>query len=129
MDKVGDSKRVQLEILQTRIGVHGLRMWQLPLSYLGLVAISLNALTTEQKVFPDFIVLAALSILGIIMTWALYGAHRRYQQTVDNANELEAELQIKKYAHCDAYHTYPYYGLMIFGIVCCLLASIALYCQ
>lgn len=129
MDKVGDSKRVQLEMLQVRIGLHGSRMWQLPLSYLGLAAITLNSLAEKEQVFPAWIVFALLTVLGIIMTWALYGAHRRYQQTVDDVNELEAELHLKEYARCDPYHTHPYYGLMIFGIVCCLSASISLYSQ
>ena len=129
MDKVGDSKRVQLEVLQMRIGLHGSRMWQLPLSYLGLAAISLNVLSTEKEVFPGWVIFALLFLLGLLMTWALYGAHRRYQQTVDDANELETELQLKTYTHCDFYHTYPYYGLMLFGTFCCLGASVYLYSQ
>ena len=124
MNKVEDSKRVQLGILQTRIGLHGSRMWQMPLSYLGLVAVCLNALVSEKKVIPSFILFTPLTFLGMIMLWALYGAHRRYQETVNDANELETELGLRKYTRCDSYHTYPYYALMIFGIICCLWVSV-----
>ncbi len=123
---ITETKRVQLGILQTRIALHGTRMWQLPLTYLGLIAISLNALKSESPVFPTHIVFFLLAILGIIMTWCLYGAHRRYQQTVDDANELEAELKLSTYTLCDIYHTYPYYALMVFGALCCTVASVVL---
>ena len=126
MDKIGDSKRVQLEILMTRIVLHGNRMWQLPLTYLGLIAISLSVMTEDKLLFSKSMITILLTVLGIIMTWCLYGAHRRYQETVDDANELETELQIRTYTKCDSFHTFPYYALMIFGITCSLLGSVFL---
>ncbi len=46
------SKRVQYEILQSRIALHGGRMWQLPLTYLGMLAISLTVVNTENSNVP-----------------------------------------------------------------------------
>lgn len=126
MDNLGDSKRTQLEMLQTRLGLHGTRMWQLPLTYLGFIAICMTTLTTEEKVFPTSFLFILLAVLGVIMTWCLYGADRRYQQTAADARELEKELQLKTYTSCDGYHTYPYYALMAFGMVCSTATSLYL---
>lgn len=126
MDKIGDSKRTQLEMLQNRIGLHGARMWQLPLTYLGFIAICMTTLTIEEKVFPTFLLFILLAVLGVIMTWCLYGADRRYRQTVKDAKKLEQELQLETYTSCDGYHTYPYYALMAFGMVCSTTASLYL---
>lgn len=118
MEEIGKSKRVQLQILQTRIALHGTRMWQLPLSYLGLIGLSLSFINSKELLFPQNIVFLSLAILGMIMLWCLCGAHRRYQQTVNDANELETELSLETYTDCDGYHTYPYYALMLLGILC-----------
>jgi hypothetical protein len=101
-------------------------MWQLPLTYLGLIAITLNAITGGQKYFSLSLIFGLLAILGGIMIVCLYGADRRYRQTIKDANELEAELKIRTYTAWAWFHTHPYYALMAFGVLCCVGASVSL---
>lgn len=124
MDNLDGCKGVQLENLQNRIALHGARMWQLPLTYLGLIAITLNSASSDDSKYPIEIVFYVLAILGAIMSAALHGANKRYKQTVLDAIELENSLGLKPYTHCDGWHSYPYYALMCFGILCCVLAAI-----
>ncbi|TDF37159.1 hypothetical protein EYS14_13445 [Alteromonadaceae bacterium M269] len=126
MSDLNDARGVQLENLQSRIGLHGSRMWQLPLTYLGLIAITLNSLSSKEPSFPATIIFSLLGILGIIMMAALHGAYTRYAQTVRNAKKLESELELVPYTHYDGWHIYPYYALMLFGIFCCSWAAIYL---
>ena len=128
-NEMRSSKNVQLEILMNRIILHGNRMWQLPLSYFGIIAISLNAIFTKDKsgaLIPEYLITASLAILGLLITLCLHGAAKRYKETVENSNELERELQLEEYTKWDCFHTSPYYAVMIFGIIICIAKTIFL---
>jgi len=120
------SRRVQLEILQNRIGLHGSRMWQLPLTYLGAIAISLTAASSDGVNLPIEVIFYLMAILGFIVTWCLRGAEEAYTRAANNMRELEKELRLQQYTRAKGLHRYPYYALMVFGILCCLAAAILL---
>ena len=122
-NRVSESYRTQLETLQTRIGLHGNRMWQLPLTYLATIALSLSAATSDNMNVPTEIVFSILTVLGIILTWCLYGAYEGYARTAKNMQDVEEKLGIGVFTRSYRSHSYPYFLLMIFGIVCCAAAT------
>ena len=65
-----------------------------------------------------------LVVLGLILAWCLYGAYRGYARTVKNMNQLEEELGIGVFTKNYRSDTAPYFLLMLFGIVCCLIAAV-----
>ena len=122
-DELIASQRFQLEILQTRIGLHGSRMWQLPLTYLGAIALAVNAAANEKYEISLFLVFGFMTVLGCILLWCLYGAEEGYSRAIKNMNEIERLLGLEEYTISHPAHRLPYYGLMIFGIVSCLLST------
>lgn len=115
-----ESKRAQMEVLQNRIVVHGSRMWQLPLTYLGALAIGLSAVTSKGVELSLSVVFFFMALLGLILLWCLHGAAESYTRSAKNMNELEADLGLEEYTNAKTSHRYPYYALMIFGIICSL---------
>ena len=122
-----ESRRVLLQVLQKRISLHGARMWQLPLTYLGAIAIGLNAATNNKVDLPLDIAFLLMALLGVILTWCLKGAEEGYIRTAKNMNEIEKALSLPEFTKSKSPHRHPYYMLMFFGIGCCL-ASYWFYC-
>lgn len=119
-----ESIRTQYEMLQSRIALHGGRMWQLPLTYLGTLALSFSVVKDGGSTIPLAYIYLALSILGIIFIYALHGAYEGYSRTADSMNEIEAELGLKTYTKNHPSHSVPYYLLMLFGILSCFVIYI-----
>lgn len=120
-EEINTSKRAQIGILQARIGLHGSRMWQLPLTYLGAIAIGLNS---ELDGMGLGIVFYAMTVLGVILMWCLHGAVYSYTCAVENMAELEKDLSLRQYTTIKASLRYSYYTLLGFGIICCLALAI-----
>ncbi len=116
-----DAKRLQYEILQSRIALHGNRMWQLPLTYLGAIAVALSIGEEGSSEAFGGLWFLGLSAFGVILMWALYGAFEGYDRTAKNMNELESELGLSVYTKSHIAHSLPYFLLMLFGIVACFL--------
>lgn len=114
-----DLAATQIEILQARIGLHGSRMWQLPLTYLGAIAVFLTTGSEVAAGDSSAIPFMALSVLGILLLWCLFGAYEGYKRTADHLMALEVELELKQCTRCPKSHVLPYFTLILFGIVCC----------
>lgn len=122
-----ESKRVQLQQLQTRIGLHGARLWQLPLTYLGGIALGLTAAGSEKFFLNWGMLFFLLTLLGFIFVCCLSGAHEGYKRTAVAMNQVEKDLGLTAWTQCHRSHTVPYWLLMIFGIVICSGATIYSY--
>jgi len=118
------SRRVQFTTLQSRIALHGNRMWQLPLTYLATIVVTFSGAGKSDIGIPLTWIFIALAMLGLILTWCLYGAYEGYSRTANNMNELEEELGMGVYTRNYISDSMPYFLLMIFGIITCLVAAI-----
>lgn len=117
------AKLVQYELLQSRVGLHGNRMWQLPLTYLGMIAISISVIKGDgQASIPISYVFMSLAVLGGILLWSLYGAYEGYSRTACNMKIIEAELKLSNVTNNHPSHSMPYFIIIIFGIMCCLFS-------
>lgn len=122
-----ESLRTQLELLQTRIGVHGGRLWQLPLTYLGVLAVSFSQFDSQGSVFAPWFVFSSLAVFGALLLWCMYGAFEGYKRTVIDMNEVERKLGLKETTKNRVSHYAPYFGILILGILFTLAASIYFY--
>ena len=122
--QVVESKRMQLEILQTRINLHGGRMWQLPLTYLGAIALALTAYSNIETDVSLKLVYIALVIIGMLILLCFYGALEGYRRTAKFMSEIENELEVKNATKLHWAQYVPYLALLIFGIVGCIYASL-----
>ena len=111
------AKLKQLELLQTRLGIHGGRLWQLPFSYAGVVAISASLLKEGDLVIPYQNVFLALSMAGVIVAACMFGAYEAYRRTARNLRAAEAELSLVPYTHNSFGHCVPYCVLVAFVTV------------
>ncbi|WP_156776972.1 hypothetical protein [Nitrococcus mobilis] len=118
-----ESRRVQLKVLQSRIALHGARMWQLPLTYWGAIAIALTAASKNGGKLPLTIVFSVMAVIGVILVWALRGAEKGYTRAAINMNETEGYLEIPRYTRIKSSYRYPYYILIVFGVISCVIAA------
>ncbi len=63
-----------------------------------------------------------MAVLGMILTWSLFGAYEGYSRTARNMSILEAELGLGSFTNNHPSHSVPYFLLMLFGIGCCFIA-------
>ena len=119
-----DSLRVHLKILQTRISLHGSRMWQLPLTYLATIAGSVSFISGELAIVSTQDLFISLLLLGLIFLYCFYGASGGYIRAVQNMNEVEGELGIEKYAKHPMSHTLPYWTLLLLGVIVSFLGAV-----
>lgn len=123
-NEIYESKRVQLLQLQERIGLHGSRMWQLPLTYLGGISLALTAAGSDKFQMNWGLLFALLALLGLIFLYCLFGAHEGYKRTATAMNEVEKFLGLTEWTKCHYSHTAPYWIMMIFGFFICFGASV-----
>ncbi|MEM9360825.1 MAG: hypothetical protein AAGB04_32030 [Pseudomonadota bacterium] len=88
--------RKQLEIMETRIVVHGNRVWQLPFTYFGFSAIAASIAVENGGSIPAHSLLFALSAIGILVLWAMIDARRSYVRTGKAMNLIEDELSLTR---------------------------------
>ncbi|HEX5714657.1 MAG TPA: hypothetical protein VF179_00760 [Thermoanaerobaculia bacterium] len=122
-----ESLRTQLEILQTRIGVHGGRLWQLPLTYLGVLVVSLSQFDRQDPVFAPWFVFSSLTIFGVLLLWCMYGAFEGYKRTVKDMNDVERKLALVETTKNRVSHYAPYFGILVLGILFTVGASVYFY--
>lgn len=116
---------VQYEVLQTRIGLHGGRLWQLPFTYVSFSAIATPvALGNADKVsLPLFF--GSLSCVGFLVVLCMFSAWRGYRRTGRNMNEVETRLGIEAYTKFGAWHAAPYFSLMAYVVVGFAILAVA----
>lgn len=122
-----ESKRAQVGMLQTRIGVHGSRLWQLPLTYLGVLVVSLSQFENKAGDFKPWFVFSSLSAFGVLLLWCMCGALEGYRRAISHMIRLEKELGLTATTVCRVSHYAPYFGLLILGILYTLGAAIFFY--
>lgn len=86
--------RKQLEIMETRIVVHGNRIWQLPFTYIGFSAIAASVAVENSGAFPAQAIFFALALLGGLVLWAMADACKSYERTGSAMNKVEKELRL-----------------------------------
>jgi hypothetical protein len=122
-----ESLRTQLGMLQIRIGVHGSRLWQLPLTYLGVLVVSLSQFDRQDPVFAPWFVFSSLAIFGVLLLWCMYGAFEGYSRTVRDMNDVERKLSLVETTKNRISHYAPYFGILILGIIFTVGASVYFY--
>lgn len=121
-EKLDDSKRTQLTFLQTRLLGHGARMWQLPLTYLGAITVSISA--DQAKIsFPVWTIYLLLYAVGFFFLWCEYGAYEGYERTVRDMNWRETQLGLRPTTKNKISHSLPYFLLIGLGMRFCLIIA------
>nr|WP_321509387.1 hypothetical protein [uncultured Celeribacter sp.] len=122
-----DAKIAQLELLQTRLIAHGSRLWQLPFSYAGIVAVSTSLYeTTSTSLHGDY-VFYALGVAGFIVLYCMYGAYEGYARTADFMRNLEQELGLIPSTTVKlGSHVFPYFLLGFAATVATFLLGMLL---
>jgi hypothetical protein len=116
---LNDSRRIQLRVLQQRIGLHGTRMWQLPLTYLATIAGSVSLISQSNDMVPLKYLFIVLLILGVFLTGCLFGADEGYSRTAKNMNTIERLLGLEEFTRNRKSHRWPYWALMLLGLAIC----------
>jgi Flp pilus assembly protein TadB len=122
-----DSRRTQLSFLQTRISLHGNRMWQLPLTYIGSLALAVSAVVSKDIPFPKWWIFSAIFLTGFVVLWCMYGAFEGYRRTADDMCRVENELDLKDTTRSNPSHIVPYFLLIIAGMLFSLIAGLYVY--
>lgn len=112
-----ESRRVQLEVLQSRIALHGTRMWQLPVTYWGVILVALSSLDTGSPTWLLRTVLGGIAGLGILLLYALTGSREGYVRTALHMQRVERELGLIVTTHGPRSHIWPYFGLIGAGVL------------
>jgi|SRR6188768_1917601 len=119
-----ESRRAQLAQLQTRITSHGTRMWQLPLTYLGGIAVALTA-EVDTKLHLDIrLVFGCLALLGFIVFFCLLGAREGYMRATGSMRSVEQVLGLGEHTKAHPLHIVPYFALVVFGTGLCAWAAL-----
>ena len=122
------SKCTQLTFLQNRISLHGSRLWQLPLTYYGLIVLAISA--TNGKANPNAdtwntgtsMVFGSMTVLGIILFCCMLGALEGYHRAGKHMIRLENELGLVASTRTRKSHYVPYFCLITLGIVVSIIA-------
>ena len=122
-DELRESQRVQLSFLQARTALHGTRLWQLPLTFLGLLALGVSGLSGEEVGSHVRAVFGVIAIFGGILLWCMYGAREGYHRAAGHMIRLEEELGLEPSTEIKQSHSVPYFGLLIFGIMASVIAA------
>ncbi len=121
---LAESKRAQLSLLQSRITVHASKLWQLPLTFLGLLALGVSGLPEQYSGLHAKVVFSAISIFGGILLWCMYGAFEGYGRAVMHMIKLEEELGLTVSTALKPAHTLPYFALVVVGIILSAIAAL-----
>lgn len=122
---LNESRRTQLSFLQTRIIGHGKRMWQLPLTYLGLLLVILYNISDKEFILSPTIIFLVVSISGIVLFWGMIGAREGYSRTSKHMIRIEKELGLIASTYAPPSHVIPYFILM--GIEIIFSIAMAIY--
>lgn len=122
-----ESLRIQLGVLQSRIEIHGNRMWQLPLTYLGALVVSISQVDSPKSMLKPWFIFFLLFILGTLLLWCMYGAFEGYQRTAGYMIQVEAELKLPPATAKRISHYLPYFGMLFFGLLFTLGATFHFY--
>jgi hypothetical protein len=114
--------RKQLEIMETRIVVHGNRVWQLPFTYFGFSAIAASIAIENGGSLPAHLLFFALSAIGLLVLWAMADACKSYVRTGTAMNLVENELRLtrddrKTSTSGSASHSAPHFAICLAAIV------------
>ena len=126
-ENLHQAKLTQLNLLQTRIGLHGNRMWQLPLTYLGLFGLSFSKTSEKAIMLPFVAIYFGLFAFGFVLLICFYGAYEGYTRTAKNMVTLEEELGLNPSTAKPWSHSWPYFGLLVLGTLLSLIIAIYFY--
>lgn len=124
---INDSKRTQLSFLQTRISLHGNRMWQLPLTYIGSLALAISAADSERLPFPKWWIFFVVTAFGFALLWCISGAYEGYKRTAMDMCRIEGELGLIATTRNAKSHSIPYFLLIILGMLFSIVAAGSIY--
>ena len=117
------SLRTQLETLQTRIVIHGNRVWQLPFTYVSFAAIAASLVTERDTFIDGRVFFLALSGVGILVLWAMVDAMLSYRRTARNMNEVEHKLHLGEYTSGSWKHGMPHFAVCLTTIAALAFAA------
>ena len=120
------SREVLLQTLQSRLNIHGSRLWQLPFTYIGFASVSISILLRgdlRADAIDIAMFLLALGLLGVFVENCMRGSREGYERTVRDINEVSRELGVKEYAQSPTSHILPYFRLMMASIIMILILA------
>ena len=121
--------RKQLEIMEARIVVHGNRVWQLPFTYFGFSAIAASIAVENDSSLPAHWLFFALSVIGLLVLWAMADACKSYVRTGSAMNLVEQDLKLtrrdgKTSTSGSSSHSAPHFSICIAAIVALFLGGL-----
>lgn len=118
-----DAQSTQLEMLQSRLNIHGNKLWQLPFSYMGAILVVVSLVQEDGLAIEPEWIFRFAGFAGILVLWCMFGAYEGYSRTVRAINELEKDLGLTEYAKNYPSHSLPYFALVIFAMIGIVVAS------
>ncbi len=106
-----DAKIAQLALLQTRLIAHGSKLWQLPFSYTGIVAVSVGLFEKSKIGVPVHYAFYALGVVGLIVIYCMAGAYEGYGRTAKFMRIVESDLGLQPSTNSKISHSLPYFLL------------------
>jgi NCAIR mutase (PurE)-related protein len=120
---IHESLRVQLTEVNERVRTHMRAFWQMPMAYLGIVAVALG--TADAPPRAVHLVVAVLAIAGIAVAWAMRGSVEGAHRGVDQINRIETALGLRPTAKKRRWHhVLPHLALVFIGIGACIVSWI-----
>ena len=112
----------QIDLLQNRIIAYANKLWQLPFSYMGIIAVS-GGIASENGTFDASELFVALGIVGIIVGYCMYGAKEGYARACNHLSRLENEFCGQATTEVKSQQTLPYF--LILAASMCLSVFLA----
>ncbi|SCZ73347.1 hypothetical protein SAMN04488118_1175 [Epibacterium ulvae] len=104
-----------MQILQDRLVAHGNRLWQLPFSYAGILAVSMGLAFGEDPISKASELFLALGVLGICVLFCMYGSYEGYARSATFMRDTEQSLGLNPSTAKVGWtnHVVPYFVIAI----------------
>lgn len=116
MNGDSESLRAQLALLQSRLTLYGARLWQVPLTYAGVVW---GGLALSER--PSDVVIAnnivPLTVFGVLVLLLLGGIIEGYRRTAWYLEATEHALKLTPTTRCRWLHFVPSTAIVVFGLL------------
>lgn len=114
------AKCAQMEVLQNRLSRHFNKLWQIPFSYAGIIALTVSKGPDDLH----WAIFGVLAIAGIFVNWSMIGAKRAYSRTIKNLFDLEIAMDLKPTTRCFPSHYMPFFAIAWIAVFSALTIAI-----
>jgi len=115
-----ESLEKQLGELNSRVRSHIAALWQVPLAYLGIIALTLGDAKIRHSAATPLGI--GLFLAGAVVILGMYGWREGAARAVDNIRSIEAKLHLAPTAQTHFWtHEFPHFALVALGMIASLV--------